>query len=199
MSFTITDAKTLAETWFDEVLDPTMILAWGNEFVQRIVNSKVWKTNRITNSFSLGDPLTIIDVDGSYVIVTADTWYTLPSDFAYSTGVTDSDGFPYRNYTIKNGLIKFANSGPFTLTYIAYPEKITAISGEGNEVPLSDSFLYPLAEFLIFKFYNLEMDDEDSKASANEYEARCNASLKKLYSMMELDSEHESFHPKLRW
>lgn len=192
MPFTITDAKTLAESWFDETLDDdTSLLMWGNEFNQRIVDSRLW-----------------VEATQEFANSTANTAYDLPTDFVRTVKVEDSNDCEYSAYTIKNGKIKFSSDGSYTLTYTQYPVAIAAIaavtSGDppvtvSNAVPLPDAFLYPMAEFLIFKFYNLEMDDDDCKAAASEYEQRMRGSLKRIYDAMEIDSETESFKPILRW
>ena len=111
----------------------------------------------------------------------------------------DSNSGLFAGYAINNGYITFTVDGSYTLTYIAYPAALIAISGEGNDVPLPDAFIYPLAEFLIFKYYNIEMDDEDCKLYANEYEARFRTSLKNIYDGMEINSEAESFRMVARW
>lgn len=199
MSFTIATAKVLAESWIDDVIDEYLILIWGNEFLQRIVNDKVWETRKYASSFRGPDPMTLVEVDGYFVILLSDTWYELPDDFFRSIKVEDADGILYASYTIKNGLIKFANEGPYTLTYIAYPSKLTSISGAGNEIPLPDAFEYPLSEFLAFRYYALKANDDFSKKASSEYEQRYKSSLKRLYGSMELNSETESFQIKMRW
>lgn len=191
MSFTISDARTLAESWTDEILEDDQILEWGNEFVRKKVNDKLWQTSTEAYANSI-----------------ANTWYTLPADFSRSIGAEDSNGMEYSNYVIRNGKISFAIDGSYTLNYAAYPAKIAAItataSGEPpvtvpNNVPLPDAFIYPMAEFLLFKLFNIELDDEDSKAAAQEYEARYTNSLKELYDKMEIDSQNEAFQVKMRW
>lgn len=183
MSFTISDARTLAEKWTEEMLEDDQILEWGNEFVQKEVDDRLW-------------PEDTVAFPGS----TTDTWYALPADFLRSVKVEDSNSSTeYAGYVVRNGRIKFAADGSFTLTYVSQPAKIAAVTGTGNEVPLPDAFRYPMAEFLLFKFFNIELDDEDSKAAAQEYEARHSNSLKEIYAKMEIDSEAEAFQVKMRW
>jgi len=286
MSFTITDAKTLAESWFDETLDAALILIWGNEFIRRTVNDKLWLDT--TKAFSATvipatDPalsasgsgaftgtfkgkVTFVDADGAesdpnagevtvvassdgqidwssiptrtgctrklyrtkadgniyyylaaiadattttYTDTTADTsltipmniktQYTLPTAFMRAVLVEDVNGNEYTNYSISNRKIKFGANGDYVLTYTPYPTALAAITGTGNEVPLPDACLYPLAEFLIFKYFNIELDDEESQYSAKQYEARYQASLKDIYDKMEINSDTESFQVKMRW
>lgn len=191
MPFTIDDARTQAEKWTDEILEDDQILEWGNEFVRKEVKDDLWQTD------------TEVFTDS-----TANTWYALPADFVRSIGVADVNNINYSSFTIRNGKIAFAADGSYTLKYVAYPAKIAAItattSGEPpvtvpNNVPLPDAFIYPMAEFLLFKLFNIELDDEDSKAAAQEYEARYSNSLKELYDKMEIDSENEAFQVKMRW
>lgn len=127
------------------------------------------------------------------------TKYTLPTAFYRAVMVEDSNAEDYAGYKINNGKIEFALNGDYTLTYIPYPTALAAITGAGNDVPLPDVFMYPMAEYLIFKYYNIEIDDEDSKLYANEYEARYQDSLKDIYNTMEINSETESFQVGLRW
>ena len=43
MSFTILEAKQLAESWFDDLfIDEVKSLTWGNEFIRHSVDSKSW-------------------------------------------------------------------------------------------------------------------------------------------------------------
>ena len=182
MSFTIEDAQTLAHTWFEDGISDAQALTWGNEFVQRIVSDKLWREDT-----------------EEYADKKADTAYPLPAVFYRTVKVGDSNDYPIAGYKISNGKITFTLDGSYTLTYIAYPAALTAISGEGNDVPLPDAFIYPLAEFLIFKYYNIEMDDEDCKLYANEYEARFRMSLKNIYDSMEINSTAESFRTVVRW
>ena len=127
------------------------------------------------------------------------TKYNLPALFCRSVMVEDSSGIDYSCYKINNGKIQFALNGDYTLTYIPYPTALTAITGAGNNVPLPDALLDPMAEYLVFKYYNIEIDDEDSKMFANEYEVRYKASLKDIYDSMEINNETESFQVKMRW
>ena len=182
MSFTIEDAQTLAHTWIEDELTDAMALTWGNEFIQRIVSDKLWQED--TEEYA--------DKKGN-------TAYALPANFYRTVKVEDSNSGLFAGYAINNGYITFTVDGSYTLTYIAYPAALIAISGEGNDVPLPDAFIYPLAEFLIFKYYNIEIDDEDCKMYANEYEARFRTSLKNIYDSMEIDSETESFRVVARW
>ena len=193
MAFTIADAKTLAETWFEELLDDDDILVWGNEFLRRKVNNKLWQDDTQ-------------DYDDSK----ARTYYDLPADFYRLVSVVRQDNTDIEldstHYGINNGRIRFRAEGDYTITYKAYPALIAAISATGEEpdieentVPLPDAFLYPLAEYLIFKYYNVELDDDDSQAAALEYEARVNASLKKLYDEMQIDTSLDSFRVQMKW
>lgn len=183
MSFTIADAKALAETWVDEVLDDNLILTWGNEFLRQAVDSKVWPESTET-----------------FTDIAANTWTALPTDFYRSIKITDADGLLCSDYAIRGSNIKFTVAGTYELTYIKYPAELAGISGEGNNVPLHDAFKYPLAEFLLFKQYNIEIDDDDDKKVAMEYEARYTASLKEIYGEMELNtSEGGSFQVQMRW
>jgi len=179
LPFTIAEARTLAETWVDEVLSNAQIIEWGNEFFLRKVKDTLWMegTEEYSNS-------------------TANTGYALPAGFWRSNGVKDSNGEIYSRYFIKNRKISFAIDGSYTLAYTAYPSKIEDIE---DEVLLPDVFLYPLAEYLLFRFFNIELDDEESKNAAQEYEARYNASLKAIYDEMEIDNENESFQVEIRW
>lgn len=179
MPFTIDDAVTLAESWFEETLDIDKCLIWGNEFLRRIVDDKLWQ-------------------ESEYVFNDAveSTWVVLPADFRRSVFVEDSSGSEYKSYSIKNGRIKFSQSGDYSLTYVALPNEIPAAS---EEVPLPDGFEYPLAEFFIFKYYNMEIDDDDCKKAADEYERRYLYSLKKIYAQMEIESEAGSFQQKINW
>jgi len=179
MSFTISSAKTLAESWFEETLDDALILIWGNEFLQRIVSNKLWlkKTQVFEN-------------------VEANTPTAIAAGFVRSIKVEDSNDVEYSGYQIKNGNISFNVADTYGLTYVEYPDKLADIT---KAFPLPDAFEYPLAEFLIFKYYNFELDDEDSKQASEEYEQRFTYSLKKLYGELEIDSESDSFQVTMRW
>jgi hypothetical protein len=127
------------------------------------------------------------------------TKYTLPTDFYRVVKVETLDGYEYEGYTIGNRQISFAVNDNYIMTYVAYPAALTAITGDGSSISLPDIFLYPLAEFLIFKYFNIELDDGDSKAAAMEYEQRCANSLREIYSQMDIDSEGDGFQVKMRW
>ena len=286
MSFTISDAKVLAESWFDDTLDATLVLAWGNEFIRRIVSNRLWLDTTKAYAATVipsADPtvsasgtgtltgvylakVTFVDADGAesspnagivtvtaasdaqidwsaiptrtgctrklyrtkangsvyyyvatiadattttYTDTTADTSltvpmniktrYNLPTTFFRSVLVEDVNGDEYANYLIANRKMQFGSNGDYVLTYVPYPTALTAISGTGQEVSLPDALVYPMAEFLAFKHYNLVIKDETSKAIANEYEQRFRLSLKNIYDEMEINSETESFQVKLRW
>ncbi len=179
MSFTIDSAITLAESWFEETLDDAKCLIWGTEFLQRVVNDKLWAED--TETFD--DKI-------------ADTWYSLPSDFVRFVGLEDSNEDIYTSYEIKNGKIRFADDGDYTLTYIPYPVDLATIS---TAVPLPDAFKYPLAEYLIFRYFKVELDDDDSYNASTEYEFRYKKSLKDIYDKMDIDSELDSFQVNMRW
>lgn len=195
MAFTIADARTLAESWFEETLDDADILVWGNEFLRRKVSNKLW--NEDTADFA----------DSA-----ANTYYDLPSDFFLIVLVTDQANteikYDSTHYTISNGRIKFKADGDYTITYRVYPALIAAITAttsgdppvtDANAVPLPDPFMYPMAEYLIFKYYNIEIDDEDSKAASLEYEGRVNSSLKDIYDEMQIDTSSDSFQVQMKW
>lgn len=76
MSFTISTAKTLAESWVDETIDATDALLWGRECLQDKIGSRAW--DEATKAYT----------------ATANKWYALPSDFIRSIKVTDSIGLP---------------------------------------------------------------------------------------------------------
>lgn len=180
MSFTIANAKTLAESWFEDDLTDALVLIWGNEFVQRIVNDKVW-------------PETTYDLDN----MVADTWTELPADFVRAVKlVDDSSTLETLAYTIKNGKIKCDYAGDYTLTYIPYPGDLATVS---TNVPLHDAFKYPMAEFFIFRYFKIELDDDDSYNASTEYEYRYLSSLKAIYDKMDLDSEQDGFQVGMRW
>lgn len=179
MSFTIDDAITVAESWFEETLDDAKCLIWGNEFLQRIINDKFWTED-----------------DQDFDDAVADTWISLPSDFIRSVKLVDSNDDDYTDYEIKNGYIRFVDAGDYTLTYIPYPAALSTIS---TNVPLPDIFKYPLAEYLVFRYFKQEMDDDDSYNSAAEYEVRYKNSLTEIYSKYESDSVMDSFRKNLRW
>lgn len=180
MSFVIDDAITLAESWFEEELDSAQCLIWANEFLRRKASNKLW-------SESTED----------YADKSADTWYDLPTDFFMTVKVLDENDVTYENCRMRNGKIMFASDGTYELTYVQYPEALS--DTDTTDFPLPDAFLYPLAEFLIFRFYNQELDDEDSKNSAMEYEGRYLSSLKEIYSRMQINTDTEIFKPRLRW
>lgn len=127
------------------------------------------------------------------------TKYTLPTDFYRIVKVEDLSGIEYEGYTIGNRQISFEVNDNYIMTYVAYPAALTAITGDGSSISLPDVFLYPLAEFLIFKYFNIELDDDDSKMAAMEYEQRCANSLREIYSQMDIDSEGDGFQVKMRW
>jgi hypothetical protein len=183
MSFTISDAKTLAHSWIEETLDDAQILIHGNEFLRRVVSNKLWQED-------IGD----------YAESVANTYYDLPTDFYSTVSVTnqtDTDiEYPSSAYTISNGRIKFMANGDYFVTYKIFPALIKAIT---YDYPLPDAFIYPLAEYLIYRYFNIELDDGDSKAAAMEYEQRCANSLREIYSQMDIDSEGDGFQVKMRW
>ncbi len=183
MSFTCADAISLAltENWLDETLDESEVLVWGNWFLRRTVNDSLWQ-----------------DADTDYENSVADTWYSLPTDFIRVVEIKDSNDMNYSDYsyTIKNGKIKFAADGSYTLTYVQYP---TALASVASDVPLPDSYLYPMAEFMVFKFYNKDNDDKDRKEQAMEYESRYKGTLKEIYDRTEIRGETESFQVQMRW
>jgi hypothetical protein len=128
------------------------------------------------------------------------TKYDLPTDFFRSVKAEDvATGAEYSGYKIRNRKIDFGINNDFILTYVPYPAALTATSGAGNEVPLPDVCKHPLAEFFVFKYNNIEIDDDDCKKAANEYEQRYLASLNKIYSDMEINSEGDSFQVKMKW
>lgn len=183
MAFTIADAKALAETWFEEVLNSDDILVWGNEFLRREVSNKLWQEETL-------------DYDDSV----AKTFYELPANFFRIVSVVRQDipdiELNSAFYMVNNGRIRFTTDGSYTITYKAYPASVEATT---DEFPLPDAFIYPLAEFLIFKYFNVELDDEDCKSAAIEYEARVNASLKTIYDEMQIDTSTESFRVQMKW
>lgn len=178
MPFTISDAKMLAESWFDNVIDEYFILIWSNEFLQRIVSNKLWT-----------------DTTQTFPDSVAETWYSLPTGFVKTVMVEDSDKLNCKRYAIKNGKIKFDIDGSYTLTYTQYPSAMTSLTAN---LPLPDVFQYPLAEFFTFKYYNVA-DNDSAKDISDEYEQRYKASLKNIYGNMEINSETESFQIKMRW
>jgi len=192
MSFTITNAKTLADSWTDETIDSAKALIWGNEFIQNEVDSRAWTES--TAEF----------------VATADTWYNLPvttpadeeeetpaiAGFIRTVLVKNDDGDEYSGYTIRNKKIKFAATDTYTLTYIGYPADLADIT---TDVPLQDAFKYPLAKFLMFKHLSTEYDDEDMKPEAERYRQEYSLGLKKIYDQMEMDSENESFQVMPSW
>lgn len=183
LAFTITDAKTLAETWFDEKLEDAQVLVWGNEFIRRVVSNKLWTEN-----------------SGEFSGSIAGVYYDLPTDFYIMVAVTNQADptieYDSNAYTISNGRIKFGNSGDYTVTFREYPSLLLAVT---DDYPLPDAFVYPLAEYLIFRYFNIELDDEDCKAGSLEYEARVKSSLKNIYDEMQISSEYDSFQVKMRW
>lgn len=183
MSFTCSDAVSLALTqnWFDETLDEVQILTWCNDFLRRIVKDSLWQEN-----------------DYDLANCTADTWYDLPADFIRMVEIHDASDLLVDEtmYIIRNGKIKFYAGGAYTATYIQYPAALTTVSAN---VPLPDPYLYPLTEYIIFKFYNMENDDKERKNEAIEYENRYKASLKDIYDKTETNSETESFQVRMRW
>jgi hypothetical protein len=189
MAFTITDAKTLAHSWIEETLDDAQILIHGNEFIRRIVSDKAW--GRKTATYTKDD---IPEGETKPV-------FNLPADFYRLVKIETLSGYEVDGdiYEISNSKITFKIQFDFIMTYVAYPAALTAITGEGSSISLPDIFLYPLAEFLIFKYFNVELDDGDSKAAAMEYEQRCANSLREIYSQMDIDSEGDGFQVKMRW
>jgi|GEM_PF-4309932 hypothetical protein len=180
MSFTIANAQTLAESWFEDELDDALVLIWGNEFIQRIVNDKVW----VETTYDLDD-------------VVADTWTALPAAFVRFVSLTeDTYDTDYASYEVKNGKIKCEDAGDYTLTYIPYPADLATIA---TTVPLHDAFKYPMAEFLVFRYFKIELDDDDSYNASTEYEYRYLSSLKAIYDKMDLDSEQDGFQVGMRW
>ena len=189
MSFTITTAKTIADSWTDETIDASKALTWGNEFLQNEVGSRAWDES--TAEFN----------------ATADTWYDLPAatpaegetpaiaGFIRAILITNSDGVAYGKYIIRNKKIKFADSDNFTLAYTGYPAPLAAIT---TIVPLQDAFKYPMAKFLMFKHLS-EYDDEDMKPEAERYRQEYLMDIKKIYDEIEMDSENESFRVLMRW
>ena len=192
MSFTITDAKTLADSWTDETIDAAKALLWGNEFIQNEVNSRAWAES--TAEFE----------------ATADTWYNLPvttpadeeeeipaiAGFIRTVSVKNDDGDEYSGYVIRNKKIKFTATDTYILTYIGYPAALANIT---TDVPLQDAFKYPMAKFLLFKQLSVEYDDEDMKPEAERYRQEYLMDLKKAYDEIEMDSENESFQVPMRW
>lgn len=184
LTFTIQDAKDIAESWVDELIPEDSLLKWGNEFIREKVDSKAWLEAEETEIMAN---------------VKANTWTALPDDFYRSSKITSGE-LLFSDYVIGYSNIKFAADGTYELTYIKYPAELEGISGEGNEVPLKDSFKYPMAEFFLFRYFNLEPDDEDNKAIAVEYEARYKASLKDIYDNMELNTdEGNGFQVQMKW
>lgn len=190
MSFTITNAKTLADSWTDEVIASADALIWGNEFIQNEVSSKAWSES--TAEF----------------VATADTWYALPvttpaagetpaiAGFIRAISITDANESNYINYIIRNKKIKFADTDTYTLTYAGYPAALAAIT---TVVPLQDAFQYPMAKFLLFKHFSQEYDDSDMQATAEKYRGEYLIGLKTIYDEIEMDSENESFEVKRTW
>lgn len=190
MSFTITDAKTLADSWTDETIDAAKALLWGNEFIQNEVDSRAWTESEAEFE------------------ATADTWYALPvvtaateeepaiAGFIRTVLVKNDDGDEYSGYTIRNKKIKFAATDTYTLTYVGYPADLADIT---TAAPLQDTFKYPMAKFLLFKHLSTEYDDEDMKPEAERYRQEYLMGLKKIYDQMEMDSENESFRVKAIW
>jgi len=190
MSFTIGDAKTLANSWTDESISDANALIWGNEFIQNEVNSRAWA--EATAEFE----------------ATADTWYDLPvttpaagenpaiAGFIRTVSVVNDDGDTYSGYVIRNKKIKFAATDTYTLTYVGYPAALANIT---TDVPLQDAFKYPMAKFLLFKQLSVEYDDEDMKPEAERYRQEYLMDLKKAYDEIEMDSENESFQVPMRW
>ena len=190
MSFTITNAKTLADSWTDEVVSTTDALIWGNEFLQNEINSKAWEESTVP------------------FVATKDIWYNLPiataateedpaiAGFIRTISLTDSNGRSYANYIIRNKKIKFADTDTFTLTYTGYPAKLASIT---EAVPLQDAFMYPMAKFLLFKQFSQEYDDADMYATAEKYRGEYLIGLKSIYDEIEMDSENESFQIRPSW
>jgi len=174
MSFTCSDAISLAltENWLDETLDSVQVLTWGTNFLRRIVKKDFWAAKTQVFNGSL-----------------ADTWYALPADFIRSIEIQEANGvIAKRSYSIRNGQIKFAISGSYTLLYIQYPTVLATIT---TAVPLPDAFLYPMSEYMVFKFYNMENDDKDRKDRALEYESRYKESLRNIYENIEVSNRIE--------
>lgn len=190
MSFTITNVKTLADSWTEEVVASANALTWGNEFIQSEVGSKSFQES--TAEF----------------VATKDTWYNLPvptaateedpaiAGFVYAINVSSVGCSDYKHYIIRNGKIKFAATDTYTLTYAGYP---AALASAAAAVPLHDAFLYPMAKFLLFKHFSIEHDDSDMQATAEKYRAEYLIAMKKAYDEIELSSENESFKVKPVW
>lgn len=190
MSFTITNAKTLADSWTEEVIDSSKALIWGNEFIQSEVGSRTFQEST------------------AELVATKDTWYDLPvptvateevpavAGFVYAILVSSGNCSNYKHYIIQNRKIKFADTDTYTLTYAGYP---SALPSASDTVPLHDAFLYPMAKFFLFKHYSFEYDDSDMQSAAERYRAEYLIGIKKAYDEIEMDSENESFSVRAVW
>jgi hypothetical protein len=76
MSFTIAQAKALAESLIDEDIEDADALLWGKECLQNKIGSHAWAED-------------VTEYDA-----TANKWYSLPSDFWRVVGVSKSIGSP---------------------------------------------------------------------------------------------------------
>lgn len=183
MAFTIADAKALSETWASVFIDTNQALVWGNEFMRRKVDRRVWP-----------------EAETDFTDSAAGTWYSLPTDFEAPILITDKDVtgliLNHNHYAIRNRKIMFNVTGSYTLVYRQFPAVLASIN---SSLSIPDDFLDALSEYMLFRFFKIYVDDESFQRTAAEYEARCNDSLKAAYGNMELDSETESFRPVLRW
>lgn len=183
MSFTLQDVKDFAE----ELLpgQPSIpgkdILLWGNEFIQDKIGS--WGYTEIEDSTTFAD-------------MTAEVGVTLPADFVNVVIILDANDLPYRRYYIRNNKLFVKDDGSFTLTYLAYPQRVANLS---TAVGLHDALFYPMAYWIAYQFANLDPAKQSLYSKAPSLLAEFNIRFKSVYSKLETDSEAESFQPGPLW
>ena len=173
MAFTVEEARDLADNAIDEEISDDEALAWAKEFMRQKVDSRRWPQ------------------DTTEYTATADEDYDLPDDFVLPIEVRDENGYLFERYGYRSGLIQFAETGTFTLTYRKMP---TVPTGVSDTLPLPDLYVDPLAYFMASRFRSKD-DSEDSDAA--KWMAECDMAIRNIVNTTRASSG--PMRVRMRW
>jgi len=147
---TVTEAKALAESYVDDVIEEVDALMWMNECLHQQYADDA-------------------EIYGTAVITATDTatYHTLPTDFVDMVAITNADGSDYYGgyYIIGEG-IRFSVAGILTLTYRRLPALVTSMT---STIDLHPLLTQTTALWLALR-YKQKDDDENPDSSRLRFE-----------------------------
>lgn len=88
------------------------------------------------------------------------TWKDLPADFVQATEITES-GEAYSLYTIRDGKIRFQDSGTYSVRYRKYPAELAAVT---NSPEVREAYHPVLARYVAAQYQLAVAGDQNSYA-----------------------------------